>query len=176
MNIRFRKYGLIFRTVKLSDAERIVELRNDEKLGKYLNSSDGSITKQEEWLQQYFLRAHNGSEFYFATTNENESIVYGFNRLYKIVEDSFEIGSWIFDKDAPSGVAILSDLAVRDYAFETLNKKCCFFEVRKNNASVVKYHLAFKPQKIDEDEQNSYYKIDYLTYIQHRNKLLNILL
>jgi len=175
MKVAFEKYGYFFRTVEMEDASKIVSLRCNSKLGKYLNNTENNIEKQIQWLEKYFENEQNGNEYYFAIS-DLENNVLGFNRLYNIKDNYFELGSWIFDIQAPSGAAILGDLAVRDYAFEILKLEYCTFEVRKSNKSVVNYHLKFSPEKLGEDDLNYYFRLNYVSYRKHRDVLLKILL
>jgi RimJ/RimL family protein N-acetyltransferase len=170
----FHKYGFIFRTVEEDDAEFILELRTNEKLAKHLSPTAASVETQKEWIISYKKREDSGMEAYFIATN-NTGERFGVNRLYNFDESSYEIGSWLYKQGLDLSVPILGDLSVRDYAFEFLGYDACRFEVRKANLAVVKYHLAFRPEKVFEDELNYYFRLDYEAYKKHRDKLLKIL-
>lgn len=160
-NFKLNRYGLNVRLVNLDDAEFIVSLRTDEKLGKFLHSTSSDVKKQIDWIKLYLEREQEQKEFYFIyniVDSEIEKPI-GVNRIYNIKSDSFVVGSWIFSKDAPLGTAILGDIISREIGFEYLSVTKCFFDVRKNNHSVLKYHQSYSPNQINEDDDNFYFEL-----------------
>lgn len=171
----FTKYGLHFRTVEEDDAAFIVELRNDEVLSRFLSPTSPDVNDQKDWIRNYKHREERNEEAYFVSLDENGGRQ-GLNRLYNYDDDCFEIGSWLYKSGLDMSVAILGDLAARDYGFEILGFTKCTFEVRKANLSVVKYHLGFKPEKFRETDIDYYFRLSYENYKKQRDKLLKILL
>ena len=163
-----------FKPVDVDAAAFILELRTDAALSKYLSSTNVDLKSQQEWILSYKQREAEGTEAYFIALDATGERV-GLNRLYNFDANSFEAGSWLYKRNLDMSVPILGDLAARDYGFETLNFSFCRFEVRKENKSVINYHLGFKPEKIGEDDLNFYFKIDYTAYKIRRDKLLKIL-
>jgi hypothetical protein len=49
------------------------------------------------------------------------------------------------------------------------------FNVRKTNKTVLRYHLAFNPDKIGEDEQNFFFRLTQENFTIQKNKLLKII-
>lgn len=171
--MKIEKYGITLRPVELSDAEFIVGLRTDEKLGRFLSPTLPDIDAQREWLKKYKEREANGTEFYFIA--EHQGRAYGTTRIYNITENCFEVGSWLFAKDSPRGVSILADIAGREFAFEKLTTPICKFEVRRDNLTVIKYHKGYCPTLVDADELNYYFTLDRASFTTHATKLIKIL-
>ena len=168
------KYGIKLRSVEVEDAEFILSLRLNEKLGRYISPTENSIEQQENWIKKYKEREEKGLEYYFITVDDF-GIKYGLNRIYDFDSNSFESGSWFFSSDAPKGYSVLSDLVGRDYGFEDLGFEYCRFNVKKKNITVVNYNLAFNADIISEDEFTYFFKIDYATYKKHRDRLVRML-
>ena len=173
--ITFKNFGLTFRTVVESDAGFILNLRNDSELSKHLSFVPSSLKLQIDWIDQYKKKEAVGAEFYFITEDSNGNPL-GLNRLYNFEGESFEIGSWIFNKNLEISIPILSDLAIRDYGFEVLKFKSCHFNVDKKNKSVLKYHKMFNPNLVNETENAYFFTLDYASYKITRDKLLNTFL
>lgn len=170
--IEFKKFGLSFRTVMENDAAFILHLRNDTKLSKHINYVSSSLELQINWIKEYKKKEQEGKEFYFLT-EDNSGNSLGLNRIYNFKDDSFEIGSWIFNRNLEISIPILSDLAVRDYGFEVLNFNNCHFNVNKENKPVLKYHKMFNPVLLYETEKDYYFTLNYTCYKKTRDKLIN---
>ncbi len=173
--MEFKKYGLLFSSVKVEDAPFIYELRTNEKLGLHLSATSIKIEDQEKWIRGYEEREKLAQEFYFLCHNGLDK--FGLNRVYDLKSDSFEIGSWIFKPHLDEAIPILGDLAVRDFGFSILTSKnkYCTFNVKKKNLKVLRYHKMFKPETVNEDEENWYFKLSEENFNSQKNKLLKIL-
>lgn len=167
------KYGIQLRLAEISDADFILSLRTDSNLNQHLSFTSNDINKQVEWLTNYKLREAKKQEYYFVA--EIAGMPYGTTRLYNFDEQSFETGSWLFSKETPTGVAIKADIIGREFGFEALKAKHCRFEVRKENKSVVRYHLGYKPNLTKEDELNFYFTLAQEDFNIHKNKLLKFI-
>lgn len=168
------KYGIILRLVEEEDADFIFSLRTNSLLNQHISPTSTEIIDQLKWLQNYKLREMQRSEFYFIA----EDLIgrkYGTTRLYNFDEKSFEVGSWLFSPESPAGMAIKADIICREIGFNFLNAEFCRFNVRKKNKSVLRYHLAYKPTKIDEDEFNLYFILSKEDFYTHKNKLLKLI-
>jgi len=174
MITQFEKYGLWFRTVEEDDAAFILALRNDPVLSRFLSPTNPSVEQQKAWIRKYKEREDENQEIYFISQHRTGEKL-GLNRLYNYEKDCFEIGSWLYKAGPDMSVPILGDFAARDFGFETLGFAFCKFEVRKQNLSVVKYHLGFKPERTGESELDYYFRLSYDAYKKHRDKLLKIL-
>lgn len=167
------KYGITLRLVEQQDAEFIVRLRTDEKLARFLSATSNDVEAQKEWIRQYKEREKKEQEYYFIASYQG--VIYGTTRIYNIEPDCFEVGSWLFSPETPSGVAVLSDIVGREFAFEKFDTSKCKFEVRRNNTSVVKYHKLYKPLMVKETEQDFYFVLGRSEFEEHKNKLIKLL-
>jgi RimJ/RimL family protein N-acetyltransferase len=170
----YQKYGITIRLVEESDAEFIVSLRTNEKLGRFLSQTGSSVEEQRKWIKAYKTREVAGEEYYFIAVGE-EGNRYGTTRLYNLEADSFTTGSWLFAEKAPSGMAIKTDLIGRELAFEELGYDICRFDVRKDNKKVIRFHKSFNPRVIKENDLDIYYELDKASFYKFRDKLINII-
>lgn len=150
------RYGLFVRFVNESDADFIVRLRTDEKLGKYIHSTDTNIDMQKAWIRAYKERESLGNDYYFIF-EEPKGVRLGVCRIYDIIEGSFTIGSWVFARTAPIGASVLADIITREIAFELFPNSILKFDVRKANVNVNKYQSVYKPVLFHADENTNYY-------------------
>lgn len=139
-NFQIDKYGMHARLVKEEDAEFILKLRTDEKLGKYLHYTDNSVEKQRKWICEYKKRELAGIDYYFIFYYKQSPV--GLNRIYNIHGDVFTTGSWIFEKAAPSECSIASAIIIREIAFDvcSLNFEDSFDGCHIDNKKVLKFN------------------------------------
>lgn len=114
-NYAVERYGLFARLVKEEDAEFIIKLRTDPKLSRFLHKTDPDIDGQKKWIREYKKREEAGTEYYFIFYKDGMPI--GLYRLYKIDEEKFISGSWIFSSNAPFGSAFIAQIILREIAF-----------------------------------------------------------
>lgn len=152
----YEKYGVKARFVTEADAEFIVSIRSDEKLGRFIHASDGDVQKQIEWIAAYKEREARGEEYYFIF--EKNGMRQGVARIYNINEENFTSGSWVFSPNAEKGTAVLGDIISREIAFELLPEAVNLFDIRRNNTTVQRYALSYHPVFLrEDDEQNVFY-------------------
>ncbi len=169
----YSKYEITLELVSLQDAPFIVKLRTDPSTNTFISPTSDNIEIQKEWIERYKERENKNQEFYFITYDKSGN-KWGTTRLYNFREDKFELGSWIFLKDSPFGVAIKADILTREIAFEELKFKTCCFEVRKGNLSVTKYHKTYGPTIIGEDDLNYYFELTKDNFNLNKNKILKL--
>lgn len=169
------KYGYLFKLVTDEDAAFILKLRNDPTLSKHLSETSNQLKDQIDWIKKYKKRERQGIEFYILCIDPKTNRKLGLNRLYNFTDKEFEIGSWLYEPDLEISTSVLGDLVARSFAYEVFNYPACVFNVRKENKSVLRYHLAFKPDVISEDEKNLYFRLSIENFTIHKNKLLKIL-
>ena len=174
MNIKMEKYNLKLRLVDITDAEFIFKLRTNKKLGLFLSKTSLKLADQIIWIKEYKKRELKGLEYYFIVLDKNNERL-GTTRIYNIEEDCFEIGSWLFSKDAPPNAAIFSDILTREFGFNKFKFGFCKFEVRKENYKVLKYHHYYNPEIVSEDDKNFYFKLSKEKFTIHSYKLINLL-
>jgi UDP-2-acetamido-3-amino-2,3-dideoxy-glucuronate N-acetyltransferase len=164
------KYGIVLRLVQEEDAEFILNLRTDPKLGKFISYTSPDISDQINWLKSYKNREKLGLEYYFIA-EDNTGNKYGTIRLYNLDEKSFELGSWLFLHNAPLGMAVKAHFIGFETGFEVLKAEYCRFEIRKKNTAVLKYMQDFKTILVSDDDLNYYFTLSKENFYELRNKL-----
>lgn len=156
-NFTFEKYGLFSRLVNEDDAEFIVKLRTNPKLGRFIHSTSSDINKQYEWIREYKKRELDGLEYYFIFYKDGKPV--GLNRIYRLEEDRFTSGSWVFEPNESFENAIASALIVRTIAFDLLGKELEFGVegCHVDNKQVIKFNLMIglkiKGKRIEDGEE-----------------------
>lgn len=167
-NFELNRYGIQCRFVNESDAEFIVSLRSDTRLGQFLHASDGNIKKQVEWTYEYKKREKEGIDYYFMFLVDGERI--GVHRIYNINWDrlSFTYGSWICKAGIPIQHIALTDYITEEIAFDILGLKINLYDVRKGNNKVLRFH-----REIVNSIQYGETDLDYLFYMTEETRKNN---
>ncbi len=165
---------LEMRLVQERDAEFIVAIRTDNKLGKYISHTPTDIHAQINWIRDYKKLEINNKEFYFIFKDENNTD-WGTIRIYNITNDSFTLGSWICLPGNKDNIALKAWFLSIDYAFQELGKEYCFLDVRKKNRPVYYFLNLFQPTLINETHLDYYLKLKKDTYFKRREKILDLL-
>lgn len=155
---RIEKYDIVLRTVEVEDAEFILKLRTDAKLGQYISYTIPQTDAQVKWIQDYKKREEAGLEYYYIAEDLNGT-KYGTIRIYDFDDKSFEIGSWLFSADSPLGMAVKAQFIGFEAGFNLLNAEYCRLEIRKKNEPVLRYMKGFITNDLREDELNYYFKL-----------------
>jgi hypothetical protein len=178
INKKALTFGLKIRFVEESDAERILQLRTNEKLTKHIHTTDSDFNKQIAYIRSYKSREYKGIEFYLAFLSLENDIL-GFYRLYKIDKsnNSFTIGSWIFDPILTNLTPIYADILSKDFGFNVLGMETCYFDVRRNNKKVFKYHQLFGPEFMyEDDEENNFFYLKKEDFNKNVTDILKLLI
>ncbi len=149
------------RLAEVEDAEFIYGLRADPRYNSYLSPTSGGVQDQKHWLLRYKEREARQEEYYFIIVNKATNLRAGTVRLYDFrpSKESFCWGSWILNQNKTRYAAVESAMLVYELAFRIMHFHVCHFDVRKENDSVVKFHLRFGAKIIGEDEANYYFNI-----------------
>ena len=166
------------RLVEPSDAQLILDLRLNAKLNRYLSQTNGDVKSQEEWILKYKERESVGLEYYFLVLDKTK-INLGTIRVYKIdySANKFTIGSWIIKEGSDPRVSLESILAAEKFAFYCLKLEYNYFDVRKGNKSVIRFHKSRGAELIGEDECNFYFvfkKLAFDAYLNAEKGILSI--
>jgi len=173
------KYGLHMRLVNENDAGKIILLRTDSRLSKHIHSTDKLLENQISYIKNYKLRESAGIEYYFAFSLTENTEPIGFYRIYNIdfENKTFTIGSWVFEQNIPENIPILSDILVKEFGFDLLKLKTCFFDVRSKNKKVFKYHMLFSPVFIREDEEeNNFFYLSKENFEENKKIIFKFLI
>lgn len=145
---------IVLRNAEITDAQFIVQLRNDAKKSRFISTTSQDIEAQISWLKKY---KESNNQAYFIITDKSGKR-YGTVRIYDQKGDSFCWGSWILSDDAPSHFAIESSLIVYKYALK-IGFKSAHFSVTKGNDSVIKFHQRFGAKLVSESDDEMFFSI-----------------
>lgn len=173
-NFELTRYGLHVRLVREKDAEFIVRLRTDERLGRYIHATANDVDKQREWIREYQKREAAGTEYYFIyeTAAGNPLGVY---RLYGVTEESFTSGSWIFLPDAPLGASMLAFIIARELAWELVPNAVNVYNIKKDNTSVLQFIGTFAPKVTRELDDSFDFENTKEDFEEHKTPILRML-
>jgi len=145
---------LIFRDASVEDAGLILNLRTDDKKGRFLSATSDSVEVQQAWLSAYALST---GQAYFIIEREGQAI--GTVRLYDSRGNSFCWGSWIIADGQPASVAMESALMVYAYALDCLGYEQAHFDVRAANEKVWKFHERFGARRLRQEGDDFFYEL-----------------
>ena len=167
------KYGLHVRLVNEGDAEFIVALRTDPKLGRYIHSTDSDVEKQREWIRQYKAREKEGKDYYFIYYSDGKPI--GVNRIYDIEDNYATGGSWVCKPGTSIDLPILALIIMREIMFEILSLSYDRYDIRRKNLKVLRLNELFGGCKTAETDLDCYFELSKDTFVQRKMYLLNLL-
>ena len=145
------------REVELSDAEFILSLRTDEFKSKFLHKTENDLGKQIEYLKNY------------KTGNPLGTV-----RLYNLKENQCTGGSWIMKNGSTVQEVIEGDLLLQHFVFNILNLENNYFDVRKGNNKVIKFHKMKGAKEINQDEESFYFVLNKNDFEKSKQFLLNL--
>jgi hypothetical protein len=167
------RYGLHVRLVNENDADFIVKLRVDPKLGRFIHATDNDVEKQKEWIRQYKIREKDGKEYYFIYYYEGEPI--GLYRVYDIKTDYATGGSWVCKPGLPFELPILTLVIFREIIFNDLNLSYERYDIRKKNYKSLRISDFFGGIKTMETNLDYYFELSKETFLQRREYVLELL-
>lgn len=168
------KEDFILRPVEKTDAEFIVSIRTDKRLGQNLSWTSSNIADQILWIEKYKEREINHTELYYVFEDLN-GVPWGTIRLYNLTSESFTIGSWICLPNNNGNIAIKAWLYCVEYAFEKLNFEICLFDVRKKNTAVLYFAYLFQPTSLCETDLDYFFSLDKKTFYKNQEKVAKLL-
>lgn len=166
--------GIKMRMIEIEDAEFVLSLRTDKRLGKFLSYTPPELTAQIKWIENYKKREADKKEFYFIY-EDSDNKTWGTIRIYHLTKKGFTIGSWICNPGDKNKIAIKAWMLGVQFGFNTLNKEYCLLDVRKKNLSVMYYINLFQPEKIKDDELDNYFKLNKESFYNNRGRVINLL-
>ncbi len=174
IQLNLKAEGVQLRLVEKEDAQFIVDLRTNHKLGKNLSQTSEKVDDQINWIENYKKKELDLKEFYFII-EDSKKTKWGTVRLYNFNENSFTIGSWICLPNNKDKIAIKAWLLCVEFGFEKLNFDVLLFDVRKKNRSVLYYAKLYQPTTISEDELNYFFMLEKATFYINREKVIKLL-
>lgn len=127
------------RPVELADAQFMVDLRTDPKLGAYLNPTSPKVEDQESWLRGYFER---DGDLYWIIERVASGEPEGCVAVYDVDPEkrSAEWGRWI--QRPGSMAAVECALHVYRAAFDELDLEMVYCRTVADNEPVVSFHTS----------------------------------
>jgi RimJ/RimL family protein N-acetyltransferase len=154
------------RLAEPSDAALIYRLRSDNRLSRFLNAPPTTVEEQAAWLTRYKNDEAAGRQYYFIIVSDGQDR--GTVRMYdfRIIAGlkSFCWGSWIIAPPPVVGLAGYSALAIYELGFEHLGFEHCHFDVRRENESVINFHLRSGAKIVDEGEHDYFFHFSREAY------------
>jgi RimJ/RimL family protein N-acetyltransferase len=161
-----RGKNIYLREVTLDDAQFILDLRTDPAKGKHLSKTSPDLQQQQEFINQYH---RSREDFYFIICDWADAKL-GTVRIYDIQGDSFCWGSWILKTNSPTSAAVESALLIYDFSFFSLHYKRSHFDVRKENRTVIEFHLRFGAQIVGETDFDFLFSYDLEAFLKIRKR------
>ncbi|MFC2107381.1 hypothetical protein ACFLRY_03490 [Bacteroidota bacterium] len=172
-NFTLERYGLFVRLVNVSDAKTIIDLRADPR-ARFMNPVGEDIDKQIGWIKEYKQRELAGLDYYFIYYYNNLPV--GLNRIYNIQKDSFIGGSLVFKKGCEFDLSMLATLIQFYIGFEILDKSVSFGNIKKDNASAIKFNRLLESDFIYEDETEVFLILTKKIFLTIKKKFESILI
>ena len=72
------------------------------------------------------------------------------------------------------GIGVLCDIISREIAFELYPKSNNYFDVRKGNKNVIRYHQSYHPLQYKEDDENVYFSLSRLNFEKYKQLYLRM--
>ncbi|MGL5053355.1 MAG: GNAT family N-acetyltransferase [Cetobacterium sp.] len=148
------------RLVIMNDAQFILNLRIDKDIIKFISSTSTSLIDQKKWIRNYLTREKKKKEYYFIIETK-DSKPCGTVRIYKINDKKKECtwGSFILNSIRPDGSSYEVISSTLNYAFNTLNMKKVFLDVKKENKKAIYIYEKSGFKRFSEDLENCYYEM-----------------
>ena len=143
------------REVTQEDAAFILDLRCNEKKSRFLNKTEYDIGKQKNYIKRYLTL---DNEWYFIIENKNHKPL-GTIRIYDVKGKQYTGGSWLMVDGASIQETIEGDLLLNDFAFNTLGFELDFYDVRKGNKKVIRYHLQKGSRLVGESDIDYFFEL-----------------
>lgn len=169
-NFQLDRYGLHIRLVTEEDAEYIVKLRTNPKLGMYLNPTKNDLASQIQWIRDYKKREELGVDYYFIYSYNGELV--GVNRIYNIKDKSATAGSWVCSQNLPFELPFLTVVIIREIFFEILQLEIDYFDTRKENKKVIRMHNILGAHKMGESDTDIYHYMTSEDFKKNKSKFL----
>ena len=136
-DLRIDGFAFRLRPVDEDDAERMVELRTQPELNKFLPTISPDPEVQRAYIRDYFERP---GDFYFMVERISNGHAEGNIAVYDVDEENrcAEWGRWILEAHSPA--AIESAWLVFRVAFEILDLDYLYCRTNVENRQTVSFH------------------------------------
>lgn len=128
-------FGVRLRPVEVSDCGYIHNLRRMNGLSAFIGDTDPDISKQVDWMRQYFDRE---GDYYFLVELVHGNVPVGTISLYDEKMGRAEWGRWIIAP--PYQLAPVTVWLIYQFAFKVLDLQEVYCRTVKDNVKVVSFH------------------------------------
>lgn len=153
---RVKGPNLILRLIRPEDADYVHALRTDPAYNRHLSKVRGTAAEQRRWIEDYKAREADLTELYYVIERKDGTRC-GLVRLYDIGAERFTWGSWILDHNKTRKAALESAVLVYMAGFEGLGLAKAQFDVRRDNANTLAFHMRFGATETHETDQVIYF-------------------
>lgn len=155
------------RSVKTSDADFIIQLRNFECAdSQYLHKVSLVVSEQEEWINNQICRE---GDYYFIIENRLTKEREGTIGLYGVSDGKAEWGRWVLKKG--SLASIESVILLFRFAFKDLGLRGVFCRTIEENRAVVHFHDNFGEKNVGVCKKGIQIGERIYQLIEHRTNL-----
>jgi len=166
--------NLVLRLIRPDDAEYLHALRINPLYNAHLSAVNGTADDQRRWIEAYRVREAAGLEYYYVIERRDGTRC-GVVRLYGIVDDHFNWGSWILDHHKPPKAALESAVLSLASGFSLPGKIRAFIDVRRANTHAQSFYRRFGMTEIHADSHNIYFTYDRATFERDQARHLSVL-
>ena len=159
------------REVTVSDAKFILDLRCDPKKSRFLNKTEYNIDKQIAYINRYLTL---DNEWYFIVENKQHTPL-GTVRIYDVQGTQYTGGSWLMKEGSTPAEVIEGSLLLRNYAFNVLGFEKDYYDVRKGNKKVLRYHKICGAKIVDENDIDCFFELTKEEFNKKKSQLLAML-
>lgn len=172
---KYSAYGIEVRLADLEDSEFILSLRTNDKLSRFIHSTDNDVEKQISWMKEYKKRENKGEDYYFVYSKNG--VPFGVNRIYDISaeKNTGTGGSWLCKRGTDVEDSMATLVIMRDIMFDILNLDYDIFDVRKQNKKVQNIHIMLGAKNIGETELDFLYSLSKEDYKKNKDSFLKLL-
>lgn len=159
------------REAEVEDSEFILSLRTDPKKSRFIHKTDPDLQKQIDYMKRYKTL---DDEWYFIIENKQHEAL-GTSRLYDVQGSQYTGGSWLMKDGSLPEETLEGVLLGRQIAFETLGFEKDFYDVRKANKKVVRFHKMCGAKIVDENEIDYFFEMTKADFEAIKPKLYGML-
>lgn len=159
------------REVTIDDAAFILQLRTTGKAVKFLHKTENNLQKQIDYIKRYLTL---DNEYYFIIERKDGTPL-GTVSIYNIHEDEFTSGRWCMVEHSLPEEVLESSILEWNYAFNVLNLRKDYYDVRKNNKKVLRYHEIWGTRYIKEGKEDIFFEMTRDMFNQNKQRFLDLL-
>ena len=151
------------RPIILEDVEFIYFLRTLSREG-FLKRTN---RRTNQLAINSIIEDENGEYLAYESSDE----IIGYYRYYLNKKNLVEIGSWITNPSSKSIRKILMDIEFKTYVFNKTKGASIYFDVSDNNKSVLRHHLNYGAEIIDNDQDRCFFELKKENFLSNERAI-----